>query len=83
MQFLASIIPNSVIDKSWRCHRRIGGDVATVRFTLIGNIFVSGPLTADQIAQIQQIPSVRLEALAHTTLLTEPPQTKKRNRVEL
>ena len=63
MVYYASILPNSIIDRSWRAHGRIGGDVGTIRFTLLGNVFMtSKPLTPDQVMAAQAIPSIRLEA---------------------
>ena len=62
MHYLATIIPRSVIDQSWRRHNRLGGTAATIPFTLVGDTYVSRPLTPDQVIEAQKVASIRVEA---------------------
>lgn len=61
MHYLATIVPRSTIDQSWRRHGRLGGTAATIPFTLVGDVYTSRPLTPDQVIEAQKVPSIKLE----------------------
>ena len=62
MKFSARIKPGSHIDRSWRQHKRLGGIIAGVKFTLKGRFYVTDELDADQVSLLRHNDSVELEA---------------------
>ena len=64
MKFFARVRTNSAMDKFWRGMHRVSGELLHVKFTLHGQHFVSGELTADEMQNLKHHPSVDIEAFA-------------------
>lgn len=67
MNFAAIIIQGSPIDRLWRAHRRLSGDIHGVRFRLAGTlnagVYCAREVTADRVFMLQNNQSVQLEAM--------------------
>ncbi len=66
MRFFARIRSGSTVDRAWRKHNRVGGEVAGVPFRLEagpGSAFVSMELAPDQVAAMKEQESVEVESV--------------------
>lgn len=73
MQFYAFIKPRSAIDRAWRAHNRIGGEVSSVLFRFNGQRFQSVTTLDDaDVIALRHVPSVQLEMIA-SSVQTQPP----------
>lgn len=68
VNFAATIIKGSPIDRLWRGQRRLSGDIHGVRFRLAGTlnagIYCAREVTADRVHELQHNQSVQLEAMS-------------------
>lgn len=76
MNFAAIIIQGSPIDRLWRAHRRLSGDIHGVRFRLAGTlnagVYCAREVTADRVFMLQNNQSIQLEAMG-----TAPPPVRE------
>lgn len=70
MRFVASLQKNSYIHFSWRGAARIGGTLHNVFFKLRTNgQYVTDPLQADEVEELQTHPHVQIEMTADAPVL--------------
>ncbi len=66
MRFFARIRAGSTVDRAWRKHNRVGGEVAGMPFRLEagpGSPFVSMELAPDQVTVLKEQESVEVESM--------------------